>query len=113
METTEIIYISVLIVLPLLIIYRCWKKAMPKTGAGEPAEPESGSKGSAAKVSKAGAGEAAKPGSDSAGSAAKAPERKRQTSLDTLYAQNHGMWVCRYCETINDRAAKKCVACGK
>lgn len=43
----------------------------------------------------------------------KAHEDKRiQESLDALYAYSHGMWVCRYCETLNDGMARSCCACG-
>lgn len=37
---------------------------------------------------------------------------KSQKSLDMLYAESHGMWVCRFCETINDGGARYCDACG-
>ena len=37
---------------------------------------------------------------------------KSQKSLDMLYAESHGMWVCRFCETINDGRARYCDACG-
>lgn len=33
-------------------------------------------------------------------------------SLDALYAEAHGLWVCRHCETMNDNYAPNCVACG-
>ena len=39
--------------------------------------------------------------------------RASQKSLDMLYAESHGMWVCRCCETINDGGARICAACGK
>lgn len=42
----------------------------------------------------------------------KKPEIKSKKSLDMLYAESHGMWICRYCETINDGGAKYCDACG-
>lgn len=35
-----------------------------------------------------------------------------QESLDALYAKGHNMWVCPYCETLNDDGAKQCTACG-
>lgn len=37
---------------------------------------------------------------------------RSQESLDALYANSHGMWVCRCCETLNDGGAIKCSACG-
>lgn len=36
----------------------------------------------------------------------------RQKSMDRLYAESHGMWVCRRCETLNDGRAESCAACG-
>ncbi len=35
-----------------------------------------------------------------------------QVSLDQLYANSHGIWVCRYCETLNDAGKEDCSACG-
>ena len=37
---------------------------------------------------------------------------RTQESLDSLYASSHGMWICRYCETLNDGGALQCSACG-
>lgn len=37
---------------------------------------------------------------------------KRSRTLDEEYAASHGMWVCAWCETLNDNAASSCVACG-
>lgn len=37
---------------------------------------------------------------------------RTQESLDALYANSHGMWVCHCCETINDGGALQCSACG-
>lgn len=34
-----------------------------------------------------------------------------QDSLDFLYAQSHGMWICRHCETINNGYSPRCIAC--
>ena len=36
----------------------------------------------------------------------------RQKSLDQLYAESHGMWVCHHCETLNDGGTESCAACG-
>lgn len=38
--------------------------------------------------------------------------RKAQESLDALYANSHGLWVCKCCETLNDGGAIQCSACG-
>ena len=35
-----------------------------------------------------------------------------QVSTDQLYANSNGMWVCRYCETLNDAGKEECAACG-
>lgn len=40
------------------------------------------------------------------------PNRVDQVSLDALYADEHGMWVCARCETLNDDGTIKCSACG-
>ena len=36
-----------------------------------------------------------------------------QKSLDSLYAESHGMLVCKYCQTLNESSSIKCAACGK
>lgn len=38
-------------------------------------------------------------------------DKPPQESLDSLYAQSHGMWVCRHCETLNNGYTAHCVAC--
>ena len=35
-----------------------------------------------------------------------------QSSLDELYARENGLWICRYCETINQNSDERCAACG-
>lgn len=34
-------------------------------------------------------------------------------SLDALYAEKNGLWVCSHCETLNQKSALRCVACGE
>lgn len=41
-----------------------------------------------------------------------ARKKASQQSLDSIYAAAHGMWTCRFCETINDGWAPSCSACG-
>lgn len=33
-------------------------------------------------------------------------------SIDTSYAEKHGQWICRYCETMNDDSLDTCQVCG-
>lgn len=33
-------------------------------------------------------------------------------TLDEIYAEKNGMWVCEYCETFNPNKEHICVACG-
>ena len=40
-------------------------------------------------------------------------ERKDDTSIDKGYAAQHGMWVCGYCEVLNDNTLNICQACGQ
>ena len=39
------------------------------------------------------------------------PDQNRK-SLDCLYAEEHDMWVCVRCETLNSRSTGHCQACG-
>ena len=39
-------------------------------------------------------------------------QAKGQKSLDSIYAESNGMWVCRRCETLNPNSVSSCVACG-
>ena len=41
------------------------------------------------------------------------PERRDDTSIDKGYAAQHGMWVCGYCEVLNDNSLTVCQACGQ
>ena len=42
------------------------------------------------------------------------PRRGRETtSIDKGYAAQHGMWVCGYCEVLNDNSLTVCQACGQ
>lgn len=34
-------------------------------------------------------------------------------NLDAIYAESHGMRVCKYCQTLNASGAPECAACGK
>ena len=52
------------------------------------------------------------PGFEKQNATEKQENIKSQKSLDMLYAESHGMWVCRFCETINDGGARYCDACG-
>lgn len=36
-----------------------------------------------------------------------------ENTIDSLFAENNNLWICRYCETINLNDRKKCVSCGK
>ena len=40
-------------------------------------------------------------------------ERRDDTSIDKGYAAQHGMWVCGYCEVLNDNKLNICQACGQ
>ena len=50
------------------------------------------------------------------GAETKRPEpvqpKTAQESLDAQYARMHGLWVCPYCETLNERERRRCIACG-
>ena len=35
------------------------------------------------------------------------------TTLDEEYAKVKGLWICEYCETLNEAGKNKCAACGK
>lgn len=35
-----------------------------------------------------------------------------QRSLDSLYAEEKGAWLCSRCETINAKGTSVCAACG-
>ena len=37
----------------------------------------------------------------------------KQESLDTIYAKEHGMWICPFCESMNSSSEHLCAACGK
>ena len=39
------------------------------------------------------------------------PSRNKKTA-DAIYANENNMWVCRYCETLNENSKEKCAACG-
>ncbi len=36
-----------------------------------------------------------------------------EKSIDKHFADHHGQWICRYCETINDQGLVLCQACGQ
>ncbi len=40
------------------------------------------------------------------------PVIRDKTSIDKGYADKHGMWVCGYCEVLNDDSLRICQACG-
>lgn len=42
-------------------------------------------------------------------------EKKRPPlkSLDAVYAEKNGLWVCNYCETLNQNGSLQCAACGE
>ena len=44
--------------------------------------------------------------------AAGKPDSAGDGSIDKHYAEHHGQWVCRYCETMNDDSLGLCQACG-
>ena len=45
--------------------------------------------------------------------APKTGARRDPTSIDKGYAAQHGMWVCGYCEVLNDNKLNICQACGQ
>ena len=40
------------------------------------------------------------------------PPKKEEKSLDRKYAEAKGLWVCPYCETLNENTSTSCAACG-
>ena len=40
------------------------------------------------------------------------PQKKDEKSLDRQYAEQTGMWICPYCETLNVNSSAYCAACG-
>ncbi len=40
-------------------------------------------------------------------------QRRTQTSLDARYAQYNNLWVCEYCETLNEDRYDTCEVCGQ
>ena len=41
------------------------------------------------------------------------PPARGPESIDEGYAEEHGMWVCRYCEVLNEETLGVCRACGQ
>lgn len=52
------------------------------------------------------------PRSDAPESPAEGSSSPPATTLDEIYAWNHNMLVCPFCETLNAGANKICIACG-
>ena len=40
------------------------------------------------------------------------PKKKDEKSLDRQFAEQNGMWICPYCETLNVNSSACCAACG-
>lgn len=40
------------------------------------------------------------------------PQKKDERTLDRKYAEEKGLWICRYCETLNENSSTSCAACG-
>ena len=41
------------------------------------------------------------------------PKPVQLPSLDAVYAEKNGLWVCKYCETLNQKGSLSCGACGE
>ena len=41
-----------------------------------------------------------------------ASEQEAPLSLIRMYAKEHDLWICPYCETLNEHERHDCIACG-